>query len=197
MIQLRVRWLILLLLIITLTSCTFARGDQSVITLTLSGWQSNPNEAQLLRRVLQDFAGLYPDIRVKYEVINEQYMDAIKTRLISDTAPDVFYLDAFEAPLFMKNDVWEPLDPYITPEFNLSDFLPTLVNAFKYHHQIYGLPKDFSTLALFYNKQDPVMNRSYGNYIMAASMILTLPALLIYAFFNRYFIQGVTFIGGK
>lgn len=38
---------------------------------------------------------------------------------------------------------------------------------------------------------------SYWNYIMAASMVFTLPALLIYAFFNRYFIQGVTFTGGK
>ncbi len=38
---------------------------------------------------------------------------------------------------------------------------------------------------------------SYWNYIMAASMIFTLPALAIYAFFNRYFIQGVTFTGSK
>ena len=38
---------------------------------------------------------------------------------------------------------------------------------------------------------------SYWNYIMAASMIFTLPALAIYAFFNRYFIQGVAFTGGK
>ncbi len=38
---------------------------------------------------------------------------------------------------------------------------------------------------------------SYWNYIMAASMMFTLPALAIYAFFNRYFIQGVTFTGSK
>jgi multiple sugar transport system permease protein len=38
---------------------------------------------------------------------------------------------------------------------------------------------------------------TFWNYIMAASMVLTLPALAIYAFFNRYFIQGVTFTGGK
>ncbi len=38
---------------------------------------------------------------------------------------------------------------------------------------------------------------SYWNYIMAASMVFTLPALGIYAFFNRYFIQGVTFTGSK
>jgi multiple sugar transport system permease protein len=38
---------------------------------------------------------------------------------------------------------------------------------------------------------------TFWNYIMAASMVFTLPALAIYAFFNRYFIQGVTFTGGK
>jgi multiple sugar transport system permease protein len=38
---------------------------------------------------------------------------------------------------------------------------------------------------------------SYWNYIMAASMVFTLPVLAIYAFFNRYFIEGVTFTGGK
>ncbi|MBW4444043.1 MAG: carbohydrate ABC transporter permease [Plectolyngbya sp. WJT66-NPBG17] len=38
---------------------------------------------------------------------------------------------------------------------------------------------------------------TFWNYIMAASMVFTLPALVIYAFFNRYFIQGVTFTGGK
>jgi len=38
---------------------------------------------------------------------------------------------------------------------------------------------------------------SYWNYIMAASMVFTLPVLAIYAFFNRYFIQSVTFTGRK
>lgn len=38
---------------------------------------------------------------------------------------------------------------------------------------------------------------SYWNYIMAASMVFTLPVLLIYAFFNKYFIKGMSFIGDK
>jgi multiple sugar transport system permease protein len=38
---------------------------------------------------------------------------------------------------------------------------------------------------------------SYWNYIMAASMIFTLPALGLYAFFNRYFIQSVALTGSK
>lgn len=153
MICTRGKWLVLLFVIITLTSCTFARGNNSDITITLSGWQSSPNESQLLRRVLRDFEAEYPDIKVKYEVINQQYMDVIKTRLIGDTAPDVFYLDAFEAPLLMQNNVLEPLNSYINYEFDLTDFIPALLNAFKNQEKIYGLPKDFSTLALFYNQQ--------------------------------------------
>lgn len=38
---------------------------------------------------------------------------------------------------------------------------------------------------------------TYWNYLMAASVIFTLPVLLIYSFFNRYFIQGITFTGSK
>jgi multiple sugar transport system permease protein len=38
---------------------------------------------------------------------------------------------------------------------------------------------------------------TYWNYIMAASMVFTLPPLAIYAFFNRYFIKGITFTGSK
>ncbi len=38
---------------------------------------------------------------------------------------------------------------------------------------------------------------SYWNYIMAASVVFTLPVVGVYAFFNRYFIEGVTFTGGK
>jgi multiple sugar transport system permease protein len=38
---------------------------------------------------------------------------------------------------------------------------------------------------------------SYWNYIMAASIVFTLPALIIYLFFNRYFVSGVLFTGSK
>ncbi|MGA7934232.1 MAG: ABC transporter substrate-binding protein [Kovacikia sp.] len=122
-------------------------------TIRLSGWQSNPNEKQLLEKIIRDFEAKNPTIKVKYEVINSEYMDVIKTRLIGDVAPDVFYLDAFEAPLLMKYDVLEPLDRYLTPDFNLADFEPSLVNAFRYQGKLLGLPKDFSTLALVYNKK--------------------------------------------
>ncbi|QLE42820.1 ABC transporter substrate-binding protein [Nostoc sp. C052] len=125
----------------------------TAVTIKLSGWGGSPVEQKLLRQVLQDFEAQNPAIKVKYEVISDQYMDVIKTRLVGEAAPDVFYLDALEAPFLMSQNVLEPLDAYITPKFDLADFEDTLLGSFKYQNQIYGLPKDYSTLALFYNKK--------------------------------------------
>jgi multiple sugar transport system substrate-binding protein len=125
----------------------------TAVTIKLSGWGGSPIEQKLLRQVLQDFEAQHPTIKVKYEVISDQYMDVIKTRLVGEAAPDVFYLDALEAPFLMSQDILEPLNAYITPEFDLADFEKTLLDSFKYQNQIYGLPKDYSTLALFYNKK--------------------------------------------
>ncbi|MBW4686554.1 MAG: ABC transporter substrate-binding protein [Komarekiella atlantica HA4396-MV6] len=125
----------------------------TAVNIKLSGWGGSPVEQKLLRQVLQDFEAQHPTIKVKYEVISDQYMDVIKTRLVGEAAPDVFYLDALEAPFLMSQNILEPLDAYITPEFDLADFEKTLLDSFKYQNQIYGLPKDYSTLALFYNKK--------------------------------------------
>ncbi|MCD8488758.1 MAG: ABC transporter substrate-binding protein [Desertifilum sp.] len=146
------RWFSTFLAILALTACTPTHSNE-IATLSLSGWQSSPTERQALEQILREFEAQHPQIRVRFEVIADQYMDVIKTRLIGDAAPDVFFLDAFEAPLLMQHGVLEPLDRYIQPDFDLADFEPNLLNAFKLQGTIYGIPKDFSTLALFYNRR--------------------------------------------
>ncbi|MBW4646023.1 MAG: ABC transporter substrate-binding protein [Goleter apudmare HA4340-LM2] len=134
-------------------SLQLTSAPPTVTTIKLSGWGGNIVEQKLLKQVLQNFEAQHPKIKVKYEVISDQYMDVLKTRLVGDAAPDVFYLDSLEAPFLMSQNVLEPLDTYITPEFYLGDFETNLLNSFKYQNQIYGLPKDYSILSLFYNKQ--------------------------------------------
>jgi multiple sugar transport system substrate-binding protein len=136
------------------TGCSVGRkiSNNGIVTLTLSGW-GDPIERQLLQQVINNFEAKHPKIKVKYEVIADQYMDVLKTRLIGETAADVFYLDALEAPGLIKPGALEPLDNYITPDFDITDFEPILLNAFQQNGRTYGLPKDFSTLALFYNRK--------------------------------------------
>lgn len=150
------RWIaIALLSTVLVVSCqrTVPQVDNGRVVLKVSGWGSTPIEARLLQQVLDQFEATHPGIQVRFETIADQYMDVLKTRIIGDAAPDVFYLDVFEAPFLMSQGVLEPLDAYITPETDLADFEPRLLNAFKDGDRLYGLPKDYSTLALFYNQK--------------------------------------------
>lgn len=123
------------------------------VEITLAGWGSSPEEAELLKEVLVDFEAKHPNIKVKHEVIADQYMDVIKTRLIGGEGPDVFYLEAFEAPGLIETGVLEPLDEHIPADFDVEDFEKPLLEAFQKDGKTYGFPKGYSTLALFYNKK--------------------------------------------
>lgn len=127
--------------------------DGEKVEITLAGWGSSPEEADLLKQVLADFEEKNPNIKVKHEVIADQYMDVMKTRLIGGEGPDVFYLDAFEAPGLIETGVLEPLDEYAGEDFDMADFEKPLLEAFQQDGKTYGFPKGYSTLGLFYNKQ--------------------------------------------
>lgn len=142
-----------ILAFITVTGCRAKDTNPAQQVVTLAGWQSNLSEQRLLKQLIQKFEEKHPHIKVKYEVINSEYMSVIYTRLAGGTAPDVFYLEAFEAPRLMQEGALEPLNGYLKADFNLADFEQRFVNAFKFENKIYGIPKDYSTLALFYNKQ--------------------------------------------
>nr|WP_155112909.1 ABC transporter substrate-binding protein [Metabacillus mangrovi] len=145
----------LLALSASLTGCSSEEAGTNAkkTEIVMSGWGGNPVEKKLLEEVLADFEASHPHIDVKFNVINDQYMDVLKTRLIGGTAADVFYLDAFEAPALFETGAVEPLNKYVTEEFDLDDFEKPMLDAFKQGDELYGVPKDYSTLALFYNKK--------------------------------------------
>jgi multiple sugar transport system permease protein len=92
---------------------------------------------------------------------------------------------------------WQVVLPLATPALvaqaifvfmgSWNNFLMPLVIAFD--RELFTLPLGLNAFKGQYI--------TYWNYIMAASTILTLPVLAIYAVGNRYFIQGVTFTGSK
>jgi len=93
-------------------------------------------------------------ITVQYEPISDDFQRYIVNALSAGTAPDLFYMDIFWAGSLISSGVVEPLDEYIAKSdvLKAEDFIDTLVDAFTYEGKIYGIPKDFNTLALFYNK---------------------------------------------
>jgi len=123
------------------------------VEVRLSGWTASPEEENLLQSILYQCSVQNPDVLVKYEPIPSDYWPKLKTMMGSGTEPDIFYMDIFQFPFFAQQDVLAPLDDYMAKAgVSRDEFLDTLINAFTYKGKTYGIPKDFNTLALFYNK---------------------------------------------
>ncbi|MEC2867329.1 ABC transporter substrate-binding protein [Bacillus bombysepticus] len=122
-------------------------------TITVGSWKGTEAEITAWDKLLKDFEK-DTGIKVKKKVYND-YATQLQTDLIGNTAPDVFYVDALITPELSKLGALEPIDDYIgaTQDFNKNDFFKPAYNAFTGEDgKQYGLPKDFSTLGLFYNK---------------------------------------------
>ncbi|HSB02393.1 MAG TPA: sugar ABC transporter substrate-binding protein, partial [Anaerolineales bacterium] len=81
------------------------------------------------------------------------YWTKLKTLLSADTPPDVFAMDA---PLYLdyqSRGVLLNLQPYLdkNPDL-LKGVYPQTLDAYKTPDGMYGLPRDFQTIVLFYNK---------------------------------------------
>lgn len=125
-----------------------------VVTITLSGWTSSPVEATLMKKELAGFSKSHPNIHVKYRPISGNYATILKTRLVAGDAPDVIYVNnGGESSSFIKNGDIISLNKYIqSSHFSLSAFYPSSLSLFQAGGKTYGIPKDQSPLALFYNK---------------------------------------------
>lgn len=133
------------------TQVVEVQGEKTEVRL--SGWASSPSETALLESLLYKFSVENPDIVVKYEPITGDYKQALLTAIASGTEPDLFYMDIFWWQELAKNDVLLPLDDLMASTgTKKEDFIPALMDAFTFDGKVYGIPKDFNTLGLFYNK---------------------------------------------
>lgn len=121
--------------------------------IRLSGWVSSPSETALLQSLLYEFSVQNPDILVKYEPITGDYKQALLTSIAGGVEPDIFYVDIFWWLEFATNDVLLPIDGLMADSgVSADEFIPSLVEAFTYEDNLYGIAKDFNTLGMFYNK---------------------------------------------
>ncbi|MGQ9700641.1 MAG: ABC transporter substrate-binding protein [Candidatus Bipolaricaulaceae bacterium] len=165
----------------------FASGQ---VVVRLSGWTATPEEEELLASALAEFSKLHPDIIVKYEPITEEYWAKILTMVSAGTEPDIYYMDIFQFPFYVTKGVLLPLDELMAQAgVKREEFIDTLINAFTWEGKTYGIPKDFNTLALFYNKKmfadaglaEPTDDWTWED-LKAAAKALSKPAENIYGF---------------
>lgn len=123
------------------------------VEISFSMWGS-PEELDVWNQIVADFEAANPDIKVSVEVSDwTSYWDKLKTQLAAGTPPDVFAMDA---PLFLDyqtRGVLLNLQPYIDANPGMLDGIyPQTLTAYNTADGYYGLPRDFNTIVLFYNK---------------------------------------------
>jgi multiple sugar transport system substrate-binding protein len=122
-------------------------------TVILSGWQASPEEGELLQEMFDGFESEYPEVTIDYQPVSGDYAQQRIADFSAGTPPDVFYVDSALAPDWIEEGFLLPLDDYIEQTgFDTGQFYEGYLDAFRGPDgAIYGLPKDASTLALFYN----------------------------------------------
>lgn len=120
-------------------------------TLTVSGW-GEESEQQIVRDSIARFNELYPDITINYEPIPNDFQTAIKAAVAGGTAPDVFYVDADLFINLSPNGNLLPLNDYLEQAgVTVEDYpAPLMAQWTAEDGTVYGIPKDFNSLALFY-----------------------------------------------
>lgn len=128
-----------------------AASKDEKVTITLGCWGSSPEETKLLDDQIKAFENANPNIKINKQVQTGDYAQAIQAKIASKTAPDVYYLDVALADKFISEGLVDPLDKYMSSD-DKSDLFPNLLSGYQKDGKTYGIPKDYNSLVLFYNK---------------------------------------------
>lgn len=127
-------------------------GGEGPVTLSYGIWDQN--QAVALERIAADFEKANPDIKVKIQVTPyEQYFTKLQAAAGGGKAPDVFWMNGPNFQLYASNGVLAPVSDKIEDEgVDLSVYPEALIDLYSLDGDVYGLPKDFDTIGLWYNK---------------------------------------------
>jgi multiple sugar transport system substrate-binding protein len=137
------------------TNTSAAPAQSGTVTLTVAGFSSSPAEDALVKSNLDKFHQLHPNININWELIPGDYPTKMRADVSSGVVPDVFYLTPDMSSEYISAGKLLNLSPYMARDGVSPDsYYSALVNPFTCTKgQIYGLPKDWDTLGVFYNKQ--------------------------------------------
>jgi multiple sugar transport system substrate-binding protein len=135
------------LVVTLLLSASFAQT-----TLTYAIWDNNQLPAH--EQIVEAFQAEHPDIQVKIEVVPwESYWEKIQTAAAGGELYDVFWMNGPNFPVYASKGVLTDLKDLIAKDsLDTSVYPQAMLDLYTLDGDVYGLPKDFDTIGLYYNK---------------------------------------------
>lgn len=105
----------------------------------------------------QEIIALYedenPDVLVQLEAVaGRDYYTRLLTQIAAQAAPDVMQIGDDAVPSFVSKDAFLALEPLLPADFDPDIYLPGLLEPGQIDGKQYLLPKDYSTIGVYYNK---------------------------------------------
>ena len=115
-------------------------------------WDTNQQAG--LQEICDDFTA-ETGIPVKVEVKDwNSYWTLLESGAAGGDMPDVFWMHSNNSQIYMKNDMLLQLDDYIaaSDKIDLANYMPEVTELYTMDGKHYAIPKDYDTIALWYNK---------------------------------------------
>jgi multiple sugar transport system substrate-binding protein len=128
-----------------------ASGGKSV-TLQYAMWE--PEQVPAYKACATAFTRQNPNIKIHItQTIWDTYWNNLTTKLVSGDAPDVFADHLSKFPDFEKNGQIMDIEPLVKRDkVDTGIYIRGLANLWVHNGHRYGLPKDWDTIAIVYNK---------------------------------------------
>lgn len=119
--------------------------------LTYALW--DPNEEVGYKKSIAVFEKAHPSISVSVvQIPYPQYQQKLQSEFTSGSGPDIFWVNTPWLSTWIKDGLLANLAPDIKKaNISMSQYIPSLVSLHTYNGAIYGLPKDWDTIAFYYN----------------------------------------------
>lgn len=134
--------------VVGLSGCAGAGGDPEG---TIDYWLWDANQLPGYRQCAEDFNAANPDLNVKITQLGwDDYWSKLTNGMVAENAPDVFTNHLAKYPNYLRFDQLVPLDDTNLDFDQYADGLADLWVG--QDGKRYGVPKDWDTIALFYNE---------------------------------------------
>lgn len=133
-------------------SSSGAATKDGPVTLSYGVWDAN--QVPALNQVVASFEKANPSIKVKIQVTPwDQYWTKLQAAAGGGSAPDVFWMNGPNFQLYASNGMLAPISDQIKKDgLDTSVYPKALDDLYSLNGKQYGMPKDFDTIGLWYNK---------------------------------------------